>query len=99
VGALLPLNTSPATVRLGYGITGQSDRPGRPAHRLTLTGDWHQRVILSVAALAERSDGNTAFTPEALAEFHVGRYLLGVIYDALPNGFGSATSVHLGMRF
>ncbi len=100
VGALLPLSASvPATVRVSYGITGQSDRPGRPAQRLALTGDWREHVILSVAGLAEKSDGSVAYTPEALAEFHVGRYLLGVVYDALPNGFGAATSVHLGMRF
>lgn len=100
VGAMLPLSAAlPASVRASYGITGQSDRPGRPAHRLALTGDWHQRVILSLAGMAEKSDGTTAYTPEALAEFHVGRYLLGVVYDALPNGFGAATSVHLGMRF
>lgn len=100
VGALLPLSAAlPATVRLSYGITGQSDRPGRPAQRLAVTGDWREHVILSLAGVAEKSDGSQAYTPEALAEFHVGRYLLGVVYDALPNGFGAATSVHLGMSF
>ena len=100
VGAGLPLSARfPATVRVSYGVSGQSDRPGRPAQRLAVTGDWHERLVLSVAGVAQKSDGTTAYTPEAMAEFRVGRYVLGVVRESLANDFGSATSVHLGVRF
>ncbi len=100
LGAALPFSARlPATVRVSYGIAGQSDRPGRPAQRLAVTGDFHDRLTLSLAGVAERSDGETAYTPEAMAEFRVGRYVLGVVRESLANDFGPALAFHLGARF
>lgn len=100
VRATVPLPAAvPAAVRVSYGIVGQSDRSGRPEQRLAVTGDWHERLTLSLAEVAEKSDGSTAYTTEAMAEFRVGRYVLGVVRESLANDFGSALSVHLGVRF
>ncbi len=99
-GAAVPgTSRLPVALHAAYGLTGQSDRAGQPAQRLALTGSWRDEVVASVAGMAEKSDGTTAYTAAWLGELRLGRYLLGVVHESLANDFGGATSVHLGVRF
>lgn len=99
-GAAVPgTSVLPVNLRVSYGLSGQTDRSGDFAQRVALTGSWRDRVVVSVAGVAEKSDGETVLTPSVLGELRLGRYLLGLVRESLANDFGGATSVHLGVRF
>lgn len=89
----------PVPLRLAYGLSGDSDHPSRLAHRLAVTGNFREILVVSLAGIADRNDGGTAWTGAGMAEFRLGRYLIGVVHETLANDFGGATSVHLGVRF
>ncbi len=100
VGSALPgLSRLPVGLRAGYGIGGAADGASTVQHRLSLSADWRSRVRLSVAGVASHTAAETSITPEGMAEFQVGRYVLGVVHERVANGFGGATSAHLAIRF
>ncbi len=100
VGAGFPgLTRLPVGLRAGYGIAGAADGASTVQHRVSLTADWRSRVRLSVAGVASHTAAETSITPEGMAEFQVGRYVLGVVHERVANDFGGATSAHLAIRF
>ncbi|HUH14132.1 MAG TPA: hypothetical protein VMK65_13540 [Longimicrobiales bacterium] len=88
----------PWTLRGGYGVSGGGGALPS-AHTVSLTGAWGSRVG-RVAALAAEPDGaGRDWLPLLGADLRLGRYVLGVVREELPNDFGAAYSYRLDITF
>ncbi len=92
------LHSIPLAFSVGYGISG-SGRQSRPTHRGTLTARFADYVDVTAAILAEPGAEGTTLQPVLSAELQLGRYMLGVLREGLPNGFGAMYSYRLNVRF
>jgi hypothetical protein len=89
----------PATfsVQVAYGISG-GERQSTPSHRASLTGEWRHRLALTAALSGEPGADGLTLQPVLGAELRLGRYLLGVLREGMPNGFGATYSYRLNVR-
>jgi hypothetical protein len=98
--AVTPLQLAAQRLRLGagYGISG-GDRQSQPSHRGTLTASWLGLANVTAGVLADPGADGTTLQPVVSADLRLGRYLLGVLREGLPNGFGAMYSYRLNVRF
>jgi hypothetical protein len=94
----LALRTTPVTIVLGYGISGNG-RQTRPTHRATITARYAEYVGVTAGALAEPGTDGTTLQPVLSADLQLGRYMIGVLREGLPNSFGAMYSYRLNIRF
>lgn len=99
VGASLPApDGRPWTLRGGYGVSGGEGSGGR-AHTVSLMGGWRDRARVTVALAAEPDGAGRDWLPLLGADLRLGRYVLGVVREELPNDFGATYSYRLDITF
>lgn len=88
----------PWTLSGEYGVSGGEARRAS-AHRVLLEGGWKDRLQVAVAAAGEPAGSELEWLPMVAADLRLGRYLLGIVREQLPNGFGAAYSYRLDITF
>jgi hypothetical protein len=83
---------------VGYGISG-SERQSSPTHRGSITASWQGWANVTAAFLGEPGTAGTTWQPVVSADLRLGRYLLGILREGLPNRFGAMYSYRLNVRF
>lgn len=96
----LGARSGPLGLTVSYGITSSGKgRQTKPTHRGTVTARYKQWAGVTAAVLAEPGTDGTTFQPVVSADLKLGRYVLGVLREGLPNSFGAMYSYRLNIRF
>lgn len=100
-GASLERAVGPAgTWRLGaeYGVRG-SPRFTGIGHRIAVTGLVADRLRLGIGAAVEPGADGRTVEPAGSASLTIGRYVVGVVREELPNDFGSVNQFRFSVVF
>jgi hypothetical protein len=93
-----PLGLHDWALSATYGVTGGGLRP-RPSHRLTADGSYREALTLQLGAVYEPEDDGHVMTAIGSIGVRVNRYEIGVVSQALANGFGAVHTFRIGMVF
>lgn len=69
------------------------------AHRIVARGVWRRIVEVQAGAAIEPGAVGHTVAPTASADVRLGRYVLGVVREQLPNGFGGVMHYRLSLSF
>lgn len=81
-----------------YGVAGDP-APGGVAHRLAVGPNWRDLFRLAVGLEGDPEAGGTAWSPSGDARVQINRYIVSVLREQLPNGFGATYTFRLSVSF
>jgi hypothetical protein len=81
-----------------YGAAGAPEYPG-VAHRITAGARWGDRVGASAGLAGEPGADGITWDAVAGGDLRLNRYVVGVVREQMPNGFGAVHTFRLSVVF